>query len=122
MHFRSVRDAAVGGQRVLLREDFNVPMKDGAIADATRIEAALSTLRWLRDHAARTVILSHLGRPDGTPNPKYSLRPIAVRLAELLGTKVRFVEDCVGAAAVTASKALADAVLDEPDLGAEQLC
>src|SRR5665213_155308 len=108
MHFRSVRDAAVGGQRVLLREDFNVPMKDGAIADATRIEAALPTLRWLRDHAARTVILSHLGRPDGTPNPKYSLRPIAVRLAELLGTKVRFVEDCVGAAAVTASKALAD--------------
>jgi phosphoglycerate kinase len=106
MQFKSLRDADVRGKRVLLREDLNVPMKDGAIADETRIDAALPTLRWLREHGAKTVILSHLGRPDGKPNPKYSLRPIAARLAELLGTEVRFVEDCVGEAAVAASRAL----------------
>jgi phosphoglycerate kinase len=108
MHFKTVRDADVGGKRVLLREDLNVPMKDGAIADTTRIDAALPTLRWLHEHGAKTVILSHLGRPDGTPNPKYSLRPIAVRLSELLGTGVRFVDDCIGDAAVAASNALPD--------------
>ena len=108
MHFKSLRDAEVRGKRVLLREDLNVPMKDGAIADDTRITAALPTLHWLREHGAKTVILSHLGRPDGKPNPAYSLRPVATRLAELLGTDVRFVDDCVGEAAVTASRALPD--------------
>ncbi|MBV8369478.1 MAG: phosphoglycerate kinase [Candidatus Eremiobacteraeota bacterium] len=108
MTFKTLRDAEVRGKRVLLREDLNVPMKDGAIADETRITAALPTLRYLREQGAKTVILSHLGRPDGTPNPKYSLRPLAPRLAELLGTEVRFVEDCVGEAAVTASHRLAD--------------
>jgi phosphoglycerate kinase len=93
---------------VLLREDLNVPVKGGAIADETRITAALPTLRWLREHGAKTVILSHLGRPDGVPNPAYSLRPLAARLSELLGTPVRFVEDCVGAAAVAASRSLPD--------------
>ncbi|HZW54138.1 MAG TPA: phosphoglycerate kinase, partial [Candidatus Elarobacter sp.] len=83
MRFKSLRDADVRGKRVLLREDLNVPMKHGAIADETRITAALPTLRWLREHGAKTVILSHLGRPDGKPNPKYSLRPVATRLAEL---------------------------------------
>jgi len=108
MTFKTLRDADVRGKRVLLREDLNVPMKDGAIADETRITAALPTLRYLREQGAKTVILSHLGRPDGTPNPKYSLRPLAPRLAELLGTEVRFVEDCVGEAAVTVSHTLAD--------------
>jgi phosphoglycerate kinase len=108
MHFTSLRDAEVRGKRVLLREDLNVPIKDGAIADETRITAALPTLRWLREHGAKTVILSHLGRPDGKPNPKYSLRAIATRLAEVLGTDVRFVDDCVGEAAVAASRALSD--------------
>ncbi len=108
MTFKTLRDADVRGKRVLLREDLNVPMKDGAIADETRITAALPTLRYLREHGAKTMILSHLGRPDGTPNPKYSLRPLAPRLAELLGAEVRFVEDCVGEAAVTASHRLAD--------------
>jgi phosphoglycerate kinase len=108
MHFKSLREADVRGKRVLLREDLNVPMKDGAIADETRITAALPTLRWLREHGAKTVILSHLGRPDGKANPTYSLRPIATRLAELLGTDVRFVDDCVGEAAVAASRALPD--------------
>jgi len=108
MRFHSLKDAGVRGKRVLLREDLNVPMKDGAIADTTRIDAALPTLRWLHEHGAKTVILSHLGRPDGKPNPKYSLRPVAVKLAALLGTDVRFVEDCVGEAAVAASRAIPD--------------
>ncbi len=108
MRFRSLKDAEVHGKRVLLREDLNVPMKDGAIADETRITAALPTIRWLREHGARTVILSHLGRPDGKPDPKYSLRPIATRLSELLGAGVRFVDDCVGPDAVAASNALRD--------------
>ncbi|HEX3549843.1 MAG TPA: phosphoglycerate kinase [Candidatus Elarobacter sp.] len=108
MRFTSLKDADVRGKRVLLREDLNVPMKDGAIADETRITAALPTLRWLHEHGAKTVILSHLWRPDGKPNPKYSLRPVATRLAELLGTPVRFVGDCVGPEAVAASRALPD--------------
>jgi phosphoglycerate kinase len=108
MHFKTLRDADVLDKRVLLREDLNVPMKDGAIADETRITAALPTLRWLREHGAKTVILSHLGRPDGKRDERYSLRPVAKRLAELLGTEVRFVDDCVGEAAVAASRALPD--------------
>ncbi|MBV9438938.1 MAG: phosphoglycerate kinase [Candidatus Eremiobacteraeota bacterium] len=108
MTFRSLSEAEVRGRRVLLREDLNVPMKDGAIADETRIDAALPTLRWLHEHGAKTVILSHLGRPDGTPNPKYSLRPVAARLAQLLGVPVRFVPDCIGDEAVSVSRALPD--------------
>jgi phosphoglycerate kinase len=107
--FRTLRDAGdVRGKRVLLREDLNVPMKDGAVGDETRILAALETLRWLRERGAKTIILSHLGRPDGKPNPKYSLEPIAARLAEHLGTPVAFVDDCVGVAAVAASHAVPD--------------
>jgi phosphoglycerate kinase len=106
MRFRSLNEADVRGKRVLLREDLNVPMKDGAIGDETRITAALPTLRWLHEHGARTVILSHLGRPDGRPNPKYSLLPVAARLSALLGTDVRFVGNCVGDEAVAASRAL----------------
>jgi 3-phosphoglycerate kinase len=89
MRFNRLEDADVRGKRVLLREDLNVPMKNGAIADETRISAALPTLRWLHDHGARTVILSHLGRPDGKPDPKLSLRPIATRLSELLRRRGR---------------------------------
>jgi phosphoglycerate kinase len=104
-----LRDAGdVRGKRVLLREDLNVPMKDGAVGDETRITAALETLRWLQQRGAKTVILSHLGRPDGKPDPKYSLRPVAARLGERLGTPVAFVDDCVGPAAVAASRALSD--------------
>jgi len=108
MSWRSLADADVRGKRVLLREDLNVPLKDGAIADETRITAALPTLRWLHEHGAKTVILSHLGRPDGKPNPAYSLRPVAARLAERLGMPVTFVEDCVGERCVAASRALPD--------------
>ena len=109
MPFRTLRDAGdVRGKRVLLREDLNVPMKDGAVGDETRIIAALQTLRWLHQRGAKTIILSHLGRPDGAPDPKYSLRPVAVRLAERLATPVAFVDDCIGAGAIAASHAVPD--------------
>jgi len=109
MHFSTLRDAGdVRGKRVLLREDLNVPLKNGAVGDETRILAALPTLRWLAEHGAKTVILSHLGRPDGKPDPKYTLRPVAARLAEHLGVPVAFVTDCVGDAAVAASHAVPD--------------
>jgi phosphoglycerate kinase len=109
LSFRTLRDAGdVRGKRVLVREDLNVPMKDGAVGDETRILAALQTLRWLGERGAKTVILSHLGRPDGKPNPKYTLKPVATRLAEHLATTVTFVDDCIGAAAVAASHAVPD--------------
>jgi phosphoglycerate kinase len=108
MGFASLRDVDVRGKRVLVREDLNVPMNDGTIADDTRITAALPTLRWLHEHGAKTVILSHLGRPDGKRNPAFSLRPIATRLSGLLGTHVGFIDDCIGAACVAASHALPD--------------
>ena len=109
MKFTTLRDAGdVRGKRVLLREDLNVPLKDGAIGDETRILAALETLRWLHEHGAKTVITSHLGRPDGQVVAKYSLRPVAERLAQHLGVPVGFVADCVGAQALAASKALPD--------------
>ena len=109
MSYRTLRDAGdVRGKRVLLREDFNVPLKDGAVGDETRIVAALETLRWLHERGAKTIVLSHLGRPNGKPNPKYSLAPVAVRLAAHLNVPVAFADDCIGAAAVAASNAVPD--------------
>ncbi len=108
MKFKTLRDVDVRGKRVVVREDLNVPMKNGAIADETRITAALRTLRYLHEHGAKTVILSHLGRPDGKRDPKYSLRPVAARLTQLLPAPVAFVDDCIGEACVDASRALPD--------------
>jgi phosphoglycerate kinase len=84
------------GRRVLVREDLNVPLRDGVITDDTRLRAALGTLRDLSHRGARVVVMSHLGRPKGRPVPELSLRPVAARLAELLGQPVGFAEDCVG--------------------------
>lgn len=108
MNFRTLEDLDVRGKRVLVREDLNVPLTQGRIADYTRVDAALPTLRYLHDHGARTIILSHLGRPDGHPNPKYSLRPLAEALEDRLGTPVRFADDCVGRSAHAAVEALSN--------------
>jgi phosphoglycerate kinase len=105
---RSLRDLDVAGKRVIVREDLNVPMNGAQITDYTRIDAAIPTLRWLHEHGARTIVLSHLGRPDGKPDPKYSLRPIARALSDRLGIAVAFAGDCVGEVAETAVAALHD--------------
>jgi phosphoglycerate kinase len=96
----------VHGRRVLVRSDLNVPLKDGVIRDDSRIRASLPTLRRLLDAGARVVVVSHLGRPKGKRSPELSLRPVAPRLAELLGRGVRFCEDCVGPAAAATVEAL----------------
>ena len=93
----TVRDVDVRGKRVLERVDFNVPLDDnGRITDDTRIRASLPTIRYLLDNGAAVILMSHLGRPKGKPDPKYSLRPVAARLSELLGNPVALAEDCVG--------------------------
>jgi len=105
---RTLNDLDVRGKRVLVREDLNVPMKDGRVADYTRIDAALETLRYLSEHGAKTIVVSHLGRPDGQRNPKYSLAPVATALGERLGMPVAFAGDCVGEAAQNAVAKLQD--------------
>ncbi|MGA2759446.1 MAG: phosphoglycerate kinase [Candidatus Cybelea sp.] len=109
MAFRRLQDCDVRGRRVLVREDLNVPLlAGGGIADYARIDAALPTLRWLHEHGARTIVLSHLGRPDGTPDPALSLRPVAKALSDRLGIPVAFAPDSVGDVAEGAVTALHD--------------
>ena len=108
MPFRRLSDLDVAGKRVLVREDLNVPIKDGAVEDYERIDAALPTLRWLHQHRARAILLSHLGRPKGAPDPKYSLRPVAQALSDRLDLPVAFADDCVGAIAESAVAQLRD--------------
>ncbi len=101
----------VRGRRVFVRADLNVPMRDGRVGDDTRIRAALGTLRRLLAAGARVVLASHLGRPEGRPRPELSLRPVAARLAELLGRPVAFSEECVGPVAEAAAARLGDGEL-----------
>jgi phosphoglycerate kinase len=98
----------VRGQRVLVRADLNVPLRDGAVADDSRIRSSIPTLRRLIDAGARVVVASHLGRPRGVRDPALSLRPVAIRLAERLGTGVSFCDTCVGDAASAAVSALGE--------------
>lgn len=99
---------SLAGKRVLVRCDLNVPLKDGVITDDGRIRASLPTLNALLDQGARVVVMSHLGRPDGAPEAKYSLEPAALRLGELLGKPVAFATDTVGDSARATVSALAD--------------
>jgi phosphoglycerate kinase len=96
VELRTVDRADVTARRVLVRNDFNVPLEDGRITDDLRIRASLPTLEWLLDHGARVVCCSHLGRPKGKPDERYSLAPVAPVLGEHLGREVTFVDDVAG--------------------------
>ena len=104
----SIRDLDLQGQRVFIRVDFNVPVEGTKVTDDTRIRETLPTLGLAINRGARLVLASHLGRPKGKVDPKYSLAPVAARLRELVGKAVDFSSDCVGADAVAKSKALPD--------------
>jgi len=104
----SVTDVVLHGQRVFIRVDFNVPIKDGKVDDDSRIRASLPTIQYAIDQGARVILASHLGRPKGERVDKYSLRPVAEHLSQLLGRPVAFAEDCIGEAAESKVKALAD--------------
>ena len=106
MNKLSIRDLQLSGKRVFVRVDFNVPLENGKVADDTRIRETLPTLKLARERGARLVLASHLGRPKGKPDAKYSLRPVAWKLADLLGASVEFAADCVGAEAEAKSRAL----------------
>jgi phosphoglycerate kinase len=96
MNKRSVRDLDVRGKRVLVRVDFNVPVKDGEVTDDTRIQRALPTIQYLLSEGAHPVLISHLGRPKGEPDPKYAMDPVAKKLEELLGEPVLKLDAAVG--------------------------
>ena len=103
---KTIRDISVKGKRVLVRVDFNVPVKDGVVGDDTRIRAALPTLEYLLENGAALILCSHLGRPKGEVKPEFSLRPVADHLSKLVGKPVAFAEDCIGPKAEEAAKAL----------------
>ncbi len=103
---KTVRDIDVKGKKVLVRVDFNVPLKDGKVDDGTRVKAALPTIQYLLDHGAAVILCSHLGRPKGGPDPKFSLKPVAEYLSVLIHLPVAFADDCIGPVAEAAARAL----------------
>jgi phosphoglycerate kinase len=108
MNKLTIQDLDLHGKRVFIRVDFNVPLKDGVVTDDTRIRETLPTVKLAIEKGGRLVLASHLGRPKGGPDPKYSVKPAAKKLEELLGKPVAFAADCVGPEAETKSKALKD--------------
>ena len=103
---KSIRDIDVRNKRVLVRVDYNVPIAEGKVTDDTRMRAAMPTVEYLLQHGAAVILCSHLGRPKDGPDLKYSMRPVAAHLSDLLGKPVAFAEDCIGPVAEAAAKAL----------------
>jgi phosphoglycerate kinase len=107
MNKKTLRDGDVNGKRVLMRVDFNVPIKEGKVSDDTRITAALPSIRYCLEHGASVVLMSHLGRPKGGKmEPDFSLKPVAGRLSELIGKPVAFAPDCIAEQTKTTAKML----------------
>ena len=105
-HKKTIEDIALDGKKALVRCDFNVPLSDGVITDDKRIVAALPTIRYLLAHGAAVILCSHLGRPKNGPEEKFSMKPVAVRLSELLGMPVALAADVVGPDAAARAAAL----------------
>ena len=103
---KTVEDLDLQGKKVLVRVDFNVPIKDGTVGDDTRIRAALPTIEYLLEHGAAVILCSHLGRPKGKVQPEFSLRPVADHLSKLIDKPVDFSEECIGPVAEHAAEAL----------------
>lgn len=103
---KTVKDIDVKGKRVLVRVDFNVPLKDGKVTDDTRVRAALPTIKYLIEQDAALILCSHLGRPKEGPDPAFSLKPVAAYLSDVIGKPVAFADDCIGPAAQEAAAAL----------------
>ena len=96
MNKKTIKDVEFSGKKVLMRVDFNVPLKDGVITDDTRIQAALPSINYILDAGGSLILMSHLGRPKGKVNPEFSLKPAADYLAKITGKNVKFADDCVG--------------------------
>ena len=93
MNKKTLKDLNVENKRVLVRVDFNVPIKDGIITDTNRIEASIATIKYLIDNNAKVILMSHLGRPKGEPKPEFTLKPVAEKLSEIIGQEVKFVDN-----------------------------
>src|SRR5580700_9207125 len=108
MSKKMVSHCDVCGKKVLMRVDFNVPIENGKIGDDRRIVQALPTIKNVLERGGKVILMSHLGRPKGGPEPKYSLKPVAGRLSELLGKEVKFAPDCIGPSVEELADALND--------------
>ncbi len=106
MNKKTVKDIDLKGKRVLMRVDFNVPMQDGKVTDDKRIKAALPTIKYVLDQGASLILMSHLGRPKGGPDPEFSLKAAAEALSSLLGIPVKMAPDCIGPEVEAMAKAL----------------